>query len=80
MDLEMLAPYISMDDDFQLTVLSSLPEEADKPLPSWPEPSSVSHAITASRKRYDGPAYFGVAQCANIRKVLPYCVLLKMAP
>ncbi|KAL7401275.1 hypothetical protein ABVT39_025773 [Epinephelus coioides] len=51
MDLEMLAPYISMDDDFQLTVLSSLPEEADKPLPSWPEPSSVSRAITVSRKR-----------------------------
>uniref|UniRef100_A0A1A7XHA3 Hypoxia-inducible factor 1, alpha subunit, like n=1 Tax=Iconisemion striatum TaxID=60296 RepID=A0A1A7XHA3_9TELE len=31
MDLEMLAPYISMDDDFQLTFLSALPEEADRP-------------------------------------------------
>ncbi|XP_017296178.1 hypoxia inducible factor 1 subunit alpha, like [Kryptolebias marmoratus] len=31
MDLEMLAPYIPMDDDFQLTFLSALPEDADKP-------------------------------------------------
>lgn len=32
-DLDMLAPYISMDDDFQLTFLSTLPEEtsAQKP-------------------------------------------------
>ncbi|XP_023263391.1 hypoxia-inducible factor 3-alpha-like, partial [Seriola lalandi dorsalis] len=42
MDLDMLAPYISMDDDFQLTFLSSLPEEADKASSSSPEPSAVS--------------------------------------
>uniref|UniRef100_A0A665TVS6 Hypoxia inducible factor 1 subunit alpha, like n=1 Tax=Echeneis naucrates TaxID=173247 RepID=A0A665TVS6_ECHNA len=29
MDLDMLAPYISMDDDFQLTFLNSLPEKAE---------------------------------------------------
>lgn len=48
-DLEMLAPYISMDDDFQLTFLSSLSEEEDKtsaPL------STLSTAPTASKKRY----------------------------
>uniref|UniRef100_A0A3P9HD40 Hypoxia inducible factor 1 subunit alpha, like n=1 Tax=Oryzias latipes TaxID=8090 RepID=A0A3P9HD40_ORYLA len=28
MDLDMLAPYISMDDDFQLTLLNTLPEES----------------------------------------------------
>lgn len=50
MDLEMLAPYISMDDDFQLTFLSSLPEEGDNPPPSSPELSA-----TVSRKRYDRP-------------------------
>lgn len=47
MDLDMLAPYISMDDDFQLTFLSSLPEQADKPLPS------VKAAAAASRKRWE---------------------------
>ncbi len=52
MDLDMLAPYISMDDDFQLTVISSLPEEADKPSP---EPPAVTHTVTVSRKRYDRP-------------------------
>ncbi|XP_030600675.1 hypoxia inducible factor 1 subunit alpha, like isoform X2 [Archocentrus centrarchus] len=31
MDLDMLAPYISMDDDFQLTFLSSLPQDAENP-------------------------------------------------
>lgn len=49
MDLEMLAPYISMDDDFQLTFLSSLSEKEDKnstPL------STLSTALTASKKRY----------------------------
>lgn len=51
MDLDMLAPYISMDDDFQLTFLSSLPEEADKPLSSPFESSAVKPAATASRKR-----------------------------
>ncbi|KAG7478517.1 hypoxia-inducible factor 1-alpha-like [Solea senegalensis] len=48
MDLEMLAPYISMDDDFQLTFLSSLPEETNGPSS---EPSVVSPAITLNRKR-----------------------------
>lgn len=49
MDLEMLAPYISMDDDFQLTFLSSLSEEEDEnsaPL------STLSAALTVSKKRY----------------------------
>ncbi|XP_023266086.1 hypoxia-inducible factor 3-alpha-like isoform X2 [Seriola lalandi dorsalis] len=46
MDLDMLAPYISMDDDFQLTFLSSLPEEADKASSSSPEPSAVSRKRT----------------------------------
>lgn len=48
-DLEMLAPYISMDDDFQLTFLSSLSEEEDKnsaPL------STLSTAPTVNKKRY----------------------------
>lgn len=45
----MLAPYISMDDDFQLTILSSLPEEDDKTSSS--EPSAVASAV--SRKRYE---------------------------
>lgn len=31
MDLDMLAPYISMDDDFQLTFLGSLAEDAENP-------------------------------------------------
>uniref|UniRef100_A0A3Q3VUY3 Uncharacterized protein n=1 Tax=Mola mola TaxID=94237 RepID=A0A3Q3VUY3_MOLML len=52
MDLEMLAPYISMDDDFQLTFLSSLPEEGDNPPSSSPELSA-----TVSRKRYDRPIH-----------------------
>lgn len=51
MDLDMLAPYISMDDDFQLTFLSTLPEEADKPSPSLPDPSTVPPAVIMSRKR-----------------------------
>lgn len=41
-DLDMLAPYISMDDDFQLTFLSSLPEDAKKLSSSPCEPSAVS--------------------------------------
>lgn len=48
MDLEMLAPYISMDDDFQLTFLS-LSEDEDKasdPL------GGLSAALACSRKRY----------------------------
>nr|XP_046245921.1 hypoxia inducible factor 1 subunit alpha, like isoform X2 [Scatophagus argus] len=55
MDLEMLAPYISMDDDFQLTFLSSLPEDADKPPPSSSEASAVTPAVTVSRKRTHNP-------------------------
>nr|XP_020478881.1 hypoxia-inducible factor 3-alpha-like isoform X2 [Monopterus albus] len=45
MDLDMLAPYISMDDDFQLTFLSSLPEKADRP-------SSETPTVTVNRKRH----------------------------
>ncbi|KAM9733930.1 LOW QUALITY PROTEIN: hypoxia inducible factor 1 subunit alpha, like [Menidia menidia] len=41
-DLDMFAPYISMDDDFQLTLLSPLPDEADKLSAMMP---------TAGRKR-----------------------------
>lgn len=48
MDLEMLAPYISMDDDFQLTYHGSFSEETDKPSA---EPSDLNPAITLSRKR-----------------------------
>ncbi|KAE8294944.1 Hypoxia-inducible factor 3-alpha [Larimichthys crocea] len=48
MDLEMLAPYISMDDDFQLTFLSGLPEESDKPSS---ESSAGTSAVPLSRKR-----------------------------
>ncbi|XP_069574393.1 hypoxia inducible factor 1 subunit alpha, like [Brachyistius frenatus] len=48
MDLDMLAPYISMDDDFQLTLLNTLPEEADKP-------SDATPAAAASRKRTHNP-------------------------
>uniref|UniRef100_A0A7N5ZV11 Hypoxia inducible factor 1 subunit alpha, like n=1 Tax=Anabas testudineus TaxID=64144 RepID=A0A7N5ZV11_ANATE len=55
MDLDMLAPYISMDDDFQLTFLSSLPEEADKPLSSSLEASAVKPAAAVSRKRTHKP-------------------------
>ncbi|XP_011607021.2 hypoxia inducible factor 1 subunit alpha, like isoform X3 [Takifugu rubripes] len=52
MDLAMLAPYISMDDDFQLTFLSSLSEEEDKrsaPL------RTLSAALAANRKRSHNP-------------------------
>ncbi|KAI3353970.1 hypothetical protein L3Q82_018466, partial [Scortum barcoo] len=52
MDLDMLAPYISMDDDFQLTVLNSFSEEADKPSS---EPLTVTSAVTVSRKRIHNP-------------------------
>ncbi|KAI9536901.1 hypothetical protein NQZ68_030123 [Dissostichus eleginoides] len=51
-DLDMLAPYISMDDDFQLSVLSSVPED-DKPASS--KASSGRPADTASRKRTHNP-------------------------
>lgn len=68
MDLEMFAPYISMDDDFQLTVLSSLPEEVVQAEPGpgpgpgagpgpGPGPGAGAEAPAApaapgSRKRY----------------------------
>lgn len=55
MDLEMLAPYISMDDDFQLTFLSGLPEETDTTLPSSPKLPHVTPEVPVSRKRYGGP-------------------------
>uniref|UniRef100_A0A8C4H357 PAS domain-containing protein n=1 Tax=Dicentrarchus labrax TaxID=13489 RepID=A0A8C4H357_DICLA len=55
MDLEMLAPYISMDDDFQLTFLSSLPEEADKSSSSSFESSAVTPAVKVNRKRTHNP-------------------------
>ncbi|XP_034556774.1 hypoxia inducible factor 1 subunit alpha, like isoform X2 [Notolabrus celidotus] len=53
MDLEMLAPYISMDDDFQLTVVSSsLSEEAAKPSsPSSSERTAVTPSGSGRRKR-----------------------------
>lgn len=51
MDLEMLAPYISMDDDFQLTFLSALPEDADKPPPFSFQSADMASVVTASRKR-----------------------------
>lgn len=43
MDLDMLAPYISMDEDFQLTILPQLPET---------ETQSVKVSSTCSKKRY----------------------------
>ncbi|KAM8905082.1 hypoxia inducible factor 1 subunit alpha, like isoform 2-T2 [Spinachia spinachia] len=55
MDLEMLAPYISMDDDFQLTVHSSFPEDLNKPPSSPSESSVVTMAATVSRKRARDP-------------------------
>lgn len=48
MDLEMLAPYISMDDDFQLTFLGTLSEEEDKNPANL---SPLSTALTANNKR-----------------------------
>lgn len=57
MDLDMFAPYISMDDDFQLTSFSWLPEPADRPLPSSPEPAGLTPVGTVSRKRYNGLFY-----------------------
>ncbi|KAM4566408.1 hypoxia inducible factor 1 subunit alpha, like isoform 2-T2 [Odontesthes bonariensis] len=48
-DLEMLAPYISMDDDFQLTFLSPLPKETDQLLSS--DSSAMMPAATVNRKR-----------------------------
>ncbi|XP_041668971.1 hypoxia inducible factor 1 subunit alpha, like isoform X2 [Cheilinus undulatus] len=54
MDLELLAPYISMDDDFQLTFLSSsLSEEAEKPSSSLSKPETP--AVTERRKRIHDP-------------------------
>uniref|UniRef100_W5NAL7 Hypoxia inducible factor 1 subunit alpha, like n=1 Tax=Lepisosteus oculatus TaxID=7918 RepID=W5NAL7_LEPOC len=42
LDLDMLAPYISMDDDFQLTFLAQLPES---------EPPTLEPAAPGARKR-----------------------------
>uniref|UniRef100_A0A3B3XAB3 Hypoxia inducible factor 1 subunit alpha, like n=1 Tax=Poecilia mexicana TaxID=48701 RepID=A0A3B3XAB3_9TELE len=50
-ELEMYAPYISMDDDFQLTFLSDLPQEADKPASLLLQGADGSPAVTVSRKR-----------------------------
>ncbi|KAM8769286.1 hypoxia inducible factor 1 subunit alpha, like isoform 2-T2 [Acanthopagrus schlegelii] len=55
MDLELLAPYISMDDDFQLTFLSSLPEEGEKWSSPLSEPSSATPAVKERRKRTHHP-------------------------
>ncbi|XP_022053770.2 hypoxia inducible factor 1 subunit alpha, like isoform X1 [Acanthochromis polyacanthus] len=55
MDLDMLAPYISMDDDFQLTLLSNLPEVVEKPSTSSCEPSPATPAVTLGRKRTHTP-------------------------
>ncbi|CAJ1064822.1 hypoxia inducible factor 1 subunit alpha%2C like isoform X2 [Xyrichtys novacula] len=53
MDLDMLAPYISMDDDFQLTVLSnSLSEEAEEPSS---KPPAVMSSVSEGRKRTHDP-------------------------
>nr|XP_020499180.1 hypoxia-inducible factor 1-alpha-like [Labrus bergylta] len=60
MDLDMLAPYISMDDDFQLTFLSSsLSDEAENP-PTSSSSSSEPRAVTTpevstGRKRFHDP-------------------------
>ncbi|CAL8334564.1 unnamed protein product [Boreogadus saida] len=56
MDLEMLAPYISMDDDFQLTFLTALPEGCDLTSSSSSSSSScklhtATSAATSLRKR-----------------------------
>ncbi|XP_034024543.1 hypoxia inducible factor 1 subunit alpha, like isoform X2 [Thalassophryne amazonica] len=50
MDLDMLAPYISMDDDFQL-IFNKLPEDSENPFSSSWEPSSGAPAAELSRKR-----------------------------
>ncbi|XP_060903216.1 hypoxia inducible factor 1 subunit alpha, like isoform X2 [Labrus mixtus] len=59
MDLDMLAPYISMDDDFQLTFLSSgLSEEAENPptSSSSSEPRAVTTPeVSTGRKRFHDP-------------------------
>ncbi|XP_005812034.2 hypoxia-inducible factor 3-alpha-like [Xiphophorus maculatus] len=50
-ELEMYAPYISMDDDFQLTFLSNLPQEANKPASLLFQGTDGIPAVTVSRKR-----------------------------
>lgn len=50
-DLEMLAPYISMDDDFQLNFLS-LPEDVEAGPSSSPDPPQVTPEVPGNRKRY----------------------------
>lgn len=59
MDLDMLAPYISMDDDFQLSVLS-VPEESESPGPSVLAPERRKRALSLEAeqlpdKRLKGP-------------------------
>uniref|UniRef100_A0A3B5LXU4 Hypoxia inducible factor 1 subunit alpha, like n=1 Tax=Xiphophorus couchianus TaxID=32473 RepID=A0A3B5LXU4_9TELE len=49
-ELEMYAPYISMDDDFQLTFLSNLPQEANKPASLLFQGADGIPAVTVSRK------------------------------
>ncbi|XP_074535128.1 hypoxia inducible factor 1 subunit alpha, like [Halichoeres trimaculatus] len=55
-DLEMLAPYISMDDDFQLTFLgSSLTGEAENPSSlSLSEPTAMTPDVSVRGKRAHG--------------------------
>ncbi|XP_075892664.1 hypoxia inducible factor 1 subunit alpha, like [Nelusetta ayraudi] len=54
-DLEMLAPYISMDDDFQLNFLSGLPEDVHTSPSSAPELPPVTCEVQRSRKRNQHP-------------------------
>lgn len=54
-DLEMLAPYISMDDDFQLNFLSGLPEDVHTSPSSAPELPPVTPEVPGSRKRNQHP-------------------------
>lgn len=59
MDLDMLAPYISMDDDFQLNVLT-VPEESVSPGPSVLAPERRKRALSLVAeqlpdKRMKGP-------------------------
>ncbi|KAM4627714.1 hypoxia inducible factor 1 subunit alpha, like [Polymixia lowei] len=73
MDLDMLAPYISMDDDFQLTFLSSLPEGSDLPSSSS-EPPTAMRPATLSRKRSHDPDK-GVSQIQDKRqRYAPSCI------
>lgn len=50
MDLEMLAPYISMDDDFQLSVLA-VPEESEAPSSSVLAPECRKRTLSLEAER-----------------------------